>query len=258
MSAHDDEDLARYRAEASRRTGVGVLGSDGHCQHGLADTWRPGQAELLGLLGAQRIEVAQPGPALQRRPLLVLVSGKPGSGKSTLAQRLAAQDILWLPLLSLDAIKTGVAETLQVAAEDTARWPVLTGTAVAVFYATITQFLRAGVSLIAEHSFRRGLSERGLQPSTQLARIVNVYCQTSPAEAHRRFVERERARRPNRQPIRGAQLPLEHMARGTFDWDAFDPLDLDVPTLLVDTTREYAPDLDTIVAFCRGASHSRR
>jgi adenylate kinase family enzyme len=42
------------------------------------------------------------------RPLLVVVSGKPGSGKSTLAQRLGDRSLLWLPVVSHDAIRSAL------------------------------------------------------------------------------------------------------------------------------------------------------
>ena len=46
---------------------------------------------------------------------------------------------------------------------------------------------------------------------------------------------------------------VAEMEVGTFDWSPFEPLDLDVPRLLVDTTDGYAPDLAAIVAFCLAA-----
>jgi hypothetical protein len=64
-----------------------------------------------------------------------------------------------------------------------------------VFYATIGFLLRADVSLVAEFSFRRGLSEPDLRPLTEIARTVNVHCDTSIEEAQRRFTERERTQR---------------------------------------------------------------
>ena len=199
-------------------------------------------------------------------PLLVFVSGKPGSGKSTLARRLA--DALWLPLLSKDAIYEGLLETRADTGLEALR-RVDGPTAVGVFYATVGSMLRQGVSLVAEHSFRRGLSEPDLRPLARIARLVNVHCDVAIEEARRRFVERERterhrfveALRPHR-PDRVSRYDAEHivdqMERGAFDWAVFDPLDLDVPRLRVDTTGDYLPNLDQIVAFVRTASSATR
>jgi predicted kinase len=184
------------------------------------------------------------------RPLLVLVSGKPGSGKSTLAGRLA--DALSLPLVSRDAIRGGLGETLGVADDDLVGISAVTHISVGVFYGTITYLLDAGVSLVAEQSFRRGLDERHFPPLTQRARTVIVHCNTSTAEAQRRFVERERSRRPDRHPPPGAGIHIDRMERGVFDWAVFDPLAVGVPILRVDTTQAYASGLDAIIAFCRG------
>jgi predicted kinase len=172
------------------------------------------------------------------RPLLVLVSGKPGSGKSMLAGRLA--DALSLPLVSRDAIKGGLAETLGGMGD------AATLASVGVFYGAITYLLDAGVSLVAEQSFRRGLDERHLQTLTQRARTVVVHCHTPVEEAQRRFIARDRARGG------GAAHIVAQMERGVFGWAVFDPLDVGAPTLRVDTTQAYAPGLDAIIAFCRG------
>ena len=178
------------------------------------------------------------------RPLLVLVSGKPGSGKSTLAGRLA--DALSLPLVSRDAIRGGLGETLGVADDDLVGISAVTHISVGVFYGTITYLLDAGVSLVAEQSFRRGLDEHHFPPLTQRARTVIVHCHTPVEEAQRRFMARDRARGG------GAALTVAQMERGVFDWAVFDPLAVGVPILRVDTTQAYAPGLDAIIAFCRG------
>lgn len=189
------------------------------------------------------------------RPLLVLVSGTPGSGKSTLARRLADEDALWLPLLSVDAFKRGLAETqgISLALDADAR-STITGAAVGAFFAAIGYFLRSGMSVIAEFSFRRDLAEHDLAAFLAIARVVNVHCAIDPVDAQRRFLERERARQ---YPVKGAGRMSDQMVRGSFDWTVFGPLALGVPMLRVDTTRMYAPNLETIVAFCRDNSVAR-
>ncbi len=198
-------------------------------------------------------------------PQFVFVSGKPGSGKPTLARRLA--DALWFPLLSKDAIKQGLLET-RAAAEDEAARVVDGPTSFGVFYGSIGFLLRAGVSLVAEASFQRGLDEPKFQPLMEVARIVNVHCETSIPEAQRRFVAREGTERqrffealcrnrPDNHPRYDPNYFIDQMERGTFDWMVFDPLDLDVPRLHVDTTTDYVPNLDRIVTFIRRAARAR-
>ncbi len=91
-----------------------------------------------------------------------------GCSKTTLARRLADEGALWLPLLSADALRTGMGDALDAWDDPrTAR----TGRAVFdVFYHTAESLLRDGVSLIAEASYRRGLDERRLRPLTEIAR----------------------------------------------------------------------------------------
>lgn len=193
------------------------------------------------------------------RPLLVFVSGKPGAGKSTLARRLA--DTFAIPLVSRDALKIGLAEA-SAAAGDEAGLASATVASVYAFYGVIGYLLSAGVSLVAEQSFRRGLDERHLRPLTQRARLVNIHCELPVAEARRRFLTRAEAHHTQRAQVYQNPQLLAWFAPGSdtvstamnedrFDWTVFNPLDLDVPTLHVATSSDYAPGLDAIVAFCQ-------
>ena len=44
---------------------------------------------------------------------------------------------------------------------------------------------------------------------------------------------------------------IERRERGAYPWTMFDPFNLGVPTLRVDTTCGYVPGLDAVIAFCR-------
>lgn len=75
---------------------------------------------------------------------------------------------------------------------------------------------------------------------------MNLHCRLPVAEAQRRFIARESIRRP----VKPAGSIIAEMEAGGFDWSAFDPLDLAIPRLFVDTTSDYVPDLAALIAFC--------
>ena len=181
------------------------------------------------------------------RPLLVLINGAPGSGKTTLAHQLA--QVTSLPVVSRDAVRAGLAETLSAScATDRS---MMNQRVVSTTWGIIEHLLGFGVSVISDQACVRGLSEHDLQPLMRIARTVVIHCRTSPEVAQRRFIAR--SLRYGSEPTfgAGAAPQVERMNQGTFDWSAYGPLDLDVPTLLVDTADGWMPDLDAIVAFAR-------
>jgi len=186
------------------------------------------------------------------RPLLIVVSGKPGSGKSTLAQRLADRSQLWLPVVSHDAVRSALRAPGR---PSEARGAVPVERSVGLFYDTLRHYLVAGASVIADFSWRRGLSEVDLGRVAALARTVNVHCQVPVDVAHRRFLERERALHPGLAPAEGpAGQIVRQMADGAFPWDVFDSLDLDMPRIVVDTGDGYRPGIADVARFCWTAS----
>jgi predicted kinase len=186
------------------------------------------------------------------RPLLVVVSGKPGSGKSTLAQRLGDRSMLWLPVVSHDAIRSALPAP---GSAPEARGAVPPERSIGLFYDTIARFLEAGASVIAELSWRRGISEGDLARVARLGRAVDVHCAVPVELAHRRFLERERALQPGVEPADGpAGDIVRQMERGEFPWEVFDPLDLDMPRVRVDTSDGYLPGLDAVARFCWAAT----
>jgi predicted kinase len=186
----------------------------------------------------------------------VIVGGPPGSGKSTLARLLA--DALSLPLLSRDAITEWIAEG--AGTEGLPETERLARGAIRVFYETGAELLRAGVGVVMEQAFQRGVAEDQVRSLVEQARAVQITCVLPPEVAVRRYVARfERGER------HAAHFDAERIERvrsggRQIDWSRFAPLDLEIPTLLVDTADGYAPPFEDLVAFVAsgGASEKTR
>src|SRR5687768_16282242 len=99
---------------------------------------------------------AGPRPA----PPLVLVNGAPAAGKSTLARHLAAA--LRLPLLSRDALKEAMAD--RVPFQNLAEAERFGLASVGVFYHTARALLDAGIGVVLDNVFARGVVEDDLRP----------------------------------------------------------------------------------------------
>ncbi len=172
------------------------------------------------------------------RPLLVVVSGAPATGKTTLAIRLAQE--LQLPALLRDVIKEALCDTL--GAPDRARSRELGAASYAVLYRVLTVLIEGGSGAVVESNFRCGQSEDGLRPQVERARSVLIHCQADAAEITRRYTNRER--HPGHHDRAALPELLQDLKAG-----AFEPLDLEVPVLRVDTTAGYRPRPETIVDF---------
>lgn len=172
-------------------------------------------------------------------PYLVLVGGTHGAGKTTLAAHLSS--LLNWPLLSRDHIRGGLAWT----ADEQAIEPAgdLSKRAVAVFFEAIGSFLAARLSVVAESTFRRGLSEDDLRPFLATADVRLVHCVVPRALAIERCSVRDG------REFLGGMLEGRDEAR----WERVEkPLALPVPVLRVDTSDGYDPELPSIADF---ASH---
>jgi predicted kinase len=171
-------------------------------------------------------------------PTLIVVSGPGGSGKTTMAHALAG--VLGCPALCRDEIKEGMVASnpgFIPAISDT-----LTVRTYDVFFEAIALFLRAEVTLVAEAGFQHVVWWRGLEPLIRLAKLRIVRCRVSSEVARRRALARMAA-----QHTRAAHADAEHFSLPR----TFDAVHLDAPTLDVDTSDGWRPDLEHIAGFCR-------
>jgi predicted kinase len=178
------------------------------------------------------------------RPALIIVGGAPASGKSGLAEELGSS--LGLPVLSRDAFKERLIDVLG-AADDGDRHR-LGAAAYAVLHVALKKLIDAGVSVIVESNFSRGLGEQDFHELVIRSRAVQIVCEAAPGEIKRRYKQRAESgdRHPGHQDADAETLAeLDE----SIDEGRYKPLDLDVPLLRVDTTDHFSPNVETIRQF---------
>jgi predicted kinase len=179
-------------------------------------------------------------------PTLVIVSGAPATGKSTLARALASS--LGLPLLGKDALKEAIADEIGTPT-DVAASQRLGLAAYQVLFDVATELAAAGVGQIVESNFRRGRSEAELGRVVAICDARLVHCTATPETVLERYSDRHQRgeRHPAHLDAERHSVLVDELRDGLFE-----PLALDIPSLVVRTDDGYAPAFAEIVAFAGG------
>ncbi|WP_350280849.1 AAA family ATPase [Kribbella sp. HUAS MG21] len=176
---------------------------------------------------------------MQSKPMLVVVSGPPGTGKTTLAHRIAAA--IGCPAICRDEIKEGMAHATPGFVPGPG--DPLTMRTLSTFFDVIGLLVGRGTSVVAEAAFQDRLWSPGLSPLLGRADVRIVHC-TVPAEVALARITARTNTDPRRAAHEDTQISADARLR---THNAFQPVDLEVPSLVVDTSGE--PDLDEILAF---------
>jgi predicted kinase len=179
-----------------------------------------------------------------KKPLLVVVTGRPGSGKTTLAHTLARK--IGCPAICRDEIKEGFVNTMRNSHESLGK-DVNQGI-YSIFFEVLDFLLTKQVTLVAEAAFQHHLWVSPLARLSQISQVKIIVCMVDPHLARSRFVQRglsdpNRLRFHGDWGVRAAQEGLELPLRN------YDPPFLPIPTLEVDTSDGYCPSLDDIKSF---------
>ena len=177
-------------------------------------------------------------------PTLVVVTGPPGSGKTSLAHAIAAE--LPCPAVCRDELKEGMVHALG-GAFDPAPGDPLTQRTLPVFFDVLRLLLSAEASVVAEAAFQDRLWRSGLEPISELAQLRIVQCHVDADVAHERIAGRSAARLGVSAHV--VDPPEKELAEWKRAFAAFERLSLPAPSLDVDTTAGYAPELPAIVSF---------
>ncbi|MFD0744893.1 AAA family ATPase [Phytohabitans flavus] len=175
------------------------------------------------------------------------MSGPPGTGKTTLAHDLGRR--LGCPVVVRDEIKQGMvlaAGHHTVMAGDPFDYATLD-----VFFRMLSVLLKAGVTVVAEAAYQDRLWRPGLTELGESAELRIIKCTARPYVAYDRIRWRL-AHDPHRAAHADREL-LDALASGRQTLDSFEWITLDAPTLVVDTSDGYRPQLDDIVGFATDA-----
>jgi predicted kinase len=178
------------------------------------------------------------------KPLLLIITGSPASGKTTLAHILAER--LQCPLISRDSIKAGLVRTVAAHSAELGRsadWQVYE-----TFFAAIALHLTNHISVMAEAAFQDTLWKHKLNELADKARIKIIICQTHPDILKQRFTERV-TRNPDRETYHGDRSLMQSEERFAALFDPYQAVQMQVPTLVVDTTDSYSPSIETLIRF---------
>jgi len=173
--------------------------------------------------------------------MVVVVSGPPGTGKTTLAHRVAGA--IGCPAICRDEIKEGMAHATPGFAPGPG--DPLTMRTLSTFFDVIGLLVGRGTTVVAEAAFQDRLWNPGLTPLLNRADIRILHC-TVPADVALARINARSTADPSRRAHEDAQISPEARLR---THNAFQPVDLPVPAMTVDTTAE--PALEEILAFLR-------
>jgi len=170
-------------------------------------------------------------------PALIVVSGPAGTGKTQLAHVLASA--IGCPAICRDEIKEGMVRA-QAGEYQATTGDALTKRTFPLFFDVLRVLLAGGVTVVGEAAFQDRNWRVGLAPLLPLAKLRVIQC----TAAHE--VARERVARRMAEPTRAAHADAEWLERTATQ---FDRLSLPAPTLVVDTTSGYVPELSVIATF---------
>lgn len=186
------------------------------------------------------------------RPTLIVVSGPPASGKTTLAHALA--QAVHCPAICRDEIKEGFVRGATSESFAPNRGDAANQAATAAFFDVVDLMLQRGVTLVAEAAFRHHRWAPRLTTFGKLAdvRVINCVVDDVVARQRRRerWINEPWRRRFHADPDPRALAEIDPPA--VDPPGAYQPIQLNLPTLIVDTSDGYRPEFDEIVAFASG------
>ena len=172
------------------------------------------------------------------KPTIIYVSGAPGSGKTTLAKHISKQ--LNIPQISSDLIHGGAAFTQP----DHNRSETIRD----VFVPYMIDTSQLGISFVVDHVLQKNIAkETIIDKLREHANIIYIHTQASnPIARYKSNIETNESADVNIRHdylIARAEFHTHNLSNTMYE------IDLDIPTLVVDTDNDYNPSLNNILEF---------
>ncbi len=169
----------------------------------------------------------------EAKPILVIVNGPPAAGKTSIVEQLAKR--LNLPLFTKDFVKELFANELGSPALDFSHE---LGRASQLMLAAIaSELVNSGQGLVVESFFHKGVTEPQYAPLIQKTNAILVHITADEETLVSRYAKRMND--PARHEIHNTEGTPDEL-RKVLREGLGDPLDLDCPLIVLDTTeREY-------------------
>lgn len=144
-------------------------------------------------------------------------------------------------MIHRDTIKEALFDTIGASNRDDPH--ELGRAAYRVLYAVAGKILESDTGVILESNFVRGASEPDLAHITADRDVRLIHCVATKEAIMHRIQSR-----PGRHPQHDDAVDEVIAA---LDAHVYDPVDLQIPLLVVETSNGFEPDLHEVVAFCR-------
>ncbi len=174
---------------------------------------------------------------------LIVITGPSGSGKSTLSEKLSSE--LKLPLLSRDRLKEGVINTYNCTHDELG--PQMNKQIYDEFFSLTRSMLDKKISLIIEAAFQHGLWAKQLDSLSLIANVKIVLCEVSFETSLKRMKD-GLVEQPWRAKYHGDVEKLETYSEQK---KYYEPPKLDLPTLSINTSVGYSPNIQDIIKFTK-------
>jgi adenylate kinase family enzyme len=178
-----------------------------------------------------------------KKPLCIIVTGRPGSGKTTLAKKLGEH--MYLPVFCRDELKEGYVNTYR---KKHSQLPDDTNAIVTnIFFDTLVSLLEKNISLIAEAAFQHKVWSTFLERIEQKTDIRIVLCSVPDVIAAKRHLER--GLEDKRREFYHGDTRVTHFRKTgeLLDPGPYEAPHLPLPTFTVVTQSErYSPSLEEL------------